>query len=1067
MSAWLITFGALPRSRICHPANRMNSRTAIRSGLSSGLLSAHCVRLNSALGIVVNSALGVALTAVVRPAVFFALLIGGVASVLASAPAHASAHASAHAIALARAQSQSQTQSAAPDMRRSAPPHAATPAAERLKGTRTRERLFSEGLLAHVPVRNIGPTIQSGRIVDIDANPVRPSHFLAAYASGGLWYTENNGQSFRPLFDQEAVMTIGDIAVDWERGTIWVGTGENNSSRSSYAGTGLYVSQDWGETWEHRGLAATHRTGRIVLHPSNPDIVWVAAAGALYSNGPDRGVYRTENGGRTWEKTLYVNDVTGAIDLVMHPERPDVLYAAMWERDRRAWNFVESGSGSGVYRSIDGGRSWTLVSTEESGLPTGDGVGRIGIDFARSNPDVIYVSVDNQNRRPPEDEDGGDATGEVTRDDLRSMSRNDFLALPDSAVAGYLAAERFPDKYDAETVKGMVERREIEPVALVEFVEDANSLLFDTPVIGLEVYRSDDGGASWRRAHEDYLDGVYNSYGYYFGEVRAAPDDEDQVYALGVPILRSDDGGATWKSIGGPHVHADHQALWLNASLPGHIIDGNDGGLNMSYDAGETWSVLNVPPVGQFYAIQVDMAKPYNVYGGLQDNGTWRGPSTYAFSSRWLVGGEYPYDRLGGGDGMQVEVDTRTNEVVYSGSQFGFYSRQDLSTGERQSIRPRHELGERPLRFNWQTPIHLSRHNQDILYYGANRLFRSMNRGADLTPISPDLTRGGLKGDVPYGTLATIDESPLRFGLLYTGSDDGLIYVSRDGGASWQRIDDGLPQELWVSRVEASAHAEGRVYATLNGYRWDHFDAYVYASDDYGASWTRIGTDLPAEPVNVIVEDPANEDVLYVGTDHAVYVSLDRGLTFMGLAADMPKVPVHDLKVQPRDEELVIGTHGRSLFVAPVRHVVQLTPDMRSRPVHVFELDDIRHSERWGQQFASWSEPFEPSVTVAVYARRAAGGADGGDSGAARLVVLDADGNEVHSERVALGGGLNYVEYDLAAGGEAGSLAGTALEGAEPADNGTTYLTPGTWTLRVVLPGGESNETELKVTKGR
>ncbi len=1017
-------------SRICQVANRMNSRSALNF------------------------------------AVFFTLLIGG-----ASLPGLPD-----WAITTSTAQAQSRAQATTPDMRRAQPPHAPTPAEDRLSAKDVREGLFSNGLLAHVPARNVGPTIQSGRIVDIEANPERPSHFLAAYASGGLWYTENNGQSFRPLFDQEAVMTIGDIAADWERGTIWVGTGENNSSRSSYAGTGLYVSHDWGASWEHRGLAATHRTGRIVLHPSDPDIVWVAAAGALYSNGPDRGVYRTEDGGRTWEKTLYVDRVTGAIDLALHPENPDVLFATMWERDRRAWNFVESGSGSGMYRSDDGGRSWTLVSTENSGLPTGEGVGRIGLDISRSNPDVMYASIDNQNRRPEDEEDGVDAEGGVTRDDLRSMTRRAFLALPDSTIKNYLTAERFPAKYDAEAVRGMVERREIEPLALVEYVEDANSLLFDTPVIGLEVYRSGDGGATWRRTHNDFLDGVYNSYGYYFGEVRVAPDNEDEVYALGVPILRSGDGGTTWKSVGGANVHSDHQALWMNPSLPGHIIGGNDGGLNMSYDAGETWSVLNVPPVGQFYAIQVDMATPYNVYGGLQDNGTWRGPSTYVTNSRWLVSGEYPYDRIGGGDGMQVEVDTRTNEVVYSGSQFGFYSRQDLASGERQSIRPRHDLGERPLRMNWQTPIHLSRHNQDILYYGANRLFRSMNRGQDLAPISPDLTRGGLKGDVPYGTLATIDESPLRFGLLYTGSDDGLIHVSRDGGVTWQRIDEDLPEELWVSRVEASAHAEGRVYAALNGYRWDHFDAYVYASDDYGASWKRIGADLPAEPVNVVLEDPSNEDVLYVGTDHAVYVSLDRGLTFMGLAADMPKVPVHDLKVQSRDEELVIGTHGRSLFVAPTRHLVQLTPEMRSRPVHIFDMDDVQHSDRWGQQFATWSDAFEPSVTIAVFARDAAGGSAGAGGGAddggaregtARLVVLDADGAEVHAEDIALGRGLNYVEYDLSAGGEAGSLAGTALEGAEPADNDKTYLTPGAWTVRIELPGGESAETELNVTKGR
>lgn len=920
----------------------------------------------------------------------------------------------------------------------------ATPADIRREGVEIRNRLFDDGYLAHVEAVNIGPTVMSGRVVDIDANPADPTHFLVAYATGGLWYTSNNGQSFTPLFDEESVLVLGDIAADWERGVIWVGTGENNASRSSYAGDGVYVSRDWGASWEHAGLAATHRTGRIVLHPSNPDVVWVAAAGALYSNNPDRGVYRTGDGGATWEKTLFVNDRTGAIDLVMDPGQPDVLYASMWERERSAWDFVESGAGSGIHQSTDGGRTWTLLSTADSGFPTGQGVGRIGLDI---HGDVLYASLDNQYRRPEEDDDDDEEEG-LTRDDLRIMTRDAFIALPDSTIEGYLTAERFPKEYDVNTVLRMVQDGDIEPVALVEYVEDANAALFNTPVIGLEVYRSDNAGRTWRRTHEDYLDGVYNSYGYYFGEVRVASDNPDQIYAMGVPIIRSDDAGATWKSIDAAHVHADHHALWLNPSRPGHIINGNDGGLNISYDAGDTWMKANIPAVGQFYAIQVDNAESYRVYGGLQDNGTWVGPHDYQASYRWFDVGDYPYDRLGGGDGMQVEVDTRTNEVVYSGSQFGFYSRQDRSTGERASIRPRHKLGERPLRMNWQTPIHLSRHNQDILYYGANGLYRSMNRGDDMEPISPDLTAGGKPGDVPFGTLATIDESPLRFGVLYAGSDDGLVHVTRDGGVTWTRIDAGLPQNLWVSRVEASAFSESRVYVTLNGYRNDHFDAYVYRSNDFGASWTRIGTDLPVEPVNVIVEDPENEDILYVGTDHAAYVSLDRGASFMGLSAAMPNAPVHDMKVQAREKDLLIGTHGRSIFRVDIAQLQQLDGEMLEQPVHVFDVVDVRVSSNWGRQAAVYSEPNEPSVDIPVFASQA---------GEASLEVLDGDGTVVAEREVTLGRGLQTVAYDLASDEPIGK--------AKVADNGRSYLVVGTYTVRVVLPSGPDASASLKITK--
>ncbi|MGB0925517.1 MAG: WD40/YVTN/BNR-like repeat-containing protein, partial [Minisyncoccia bacterium] len=350
------------------------------------------------------------------------------------------------------------------------------------------------------------------------------------------------------------------------------------------------------------------------------------------------------------------------------------------------------------------------------------------------------------------------------------------------------------------------------------------------------------------------------------------------------------------------------------------------------------------PAVGQFYAITVDMAKPYNVYGGFQDNGVWVGPSTYKASMYWHNSGHYPYKGLLGGDGMQVAVDTRDNNLVYTGFQFGYYYRINQETGERKFIKPQHELGERPLRFNWQSPIHLSSHNQDILYFGANKVFRSMNKGVDLEPISEDLTKGGRKGDVPFGTLSTVQESHMKFGLVYVGSDDGWIHVTKDGGNNWERISDDLPQDLWVSRVEPSRHDEATIYTSLNGYRWDDFNSYIYRSTDYGKNWTKIGTDLPAEPVNVIREDPKNSNVLYVGTDHGLYISLDKGESFMAMNNNLPAVAIHDLIVHPRDNDLVVGTHGRSIYIGNVEHLQQMSAGMMANAVHVFELDKIKYN---------------------------------------------------------------------------------------------------------------------------
>lgn len=936
-----------------------------------------------------------------------------------------------------------------------------TPAVERIKSFEQRKNLEAASIVNNIEFSSIGPSVISGRVSDLEVSPTDPSHFYVAYSSGGLWKTENNGMSFSPLFDKEIVMTMGDIAVDWANNTIWVGTGEVNSSRSSYSGVGVYKSTDGGATWQHMGLGESHHIGRIILHPSDPNTAWVAVLGHLYSPNKERGVYKTSDGGKTWAKTLFVNDNAGAIDLMLDPNDPKTLYAATWERERRAWNFVESGIGSAIYKSDDGGKTWDLLTSKKSGFPSGKGVGRIGLTLAQENgKTVLFAALDNYDRRPKEE---GEEEEDLTKDMLRNMSKDDFVALDKTKVEGYLSSYRFPEEYSYDAVLEMIQSDKIKPVALVEYVEDANSLLFDTPVIGLEIYRSDNGGKKWTKTHEGYLDGVYNSYGYYFGQIRAAANNPNKLYIMGVPVIRSDDGGKNWKSINGANVHVDHHALWVNPNRPGHLILGNDGGINISYDDGETWNKCNSPALGQFYHIAVDNAKPYNVYGGLQDNGVWVGPSNYQASNRWHGSGHYPYESIMGGDGMQVAVDTRDNNTVYTGFQFGNYFRINQKSGKRTYITPKHKLGERPLRWNWQTPIHLSLHNQDIFYMGSNKVHRSFNQGDDFEAISGDLTTGGKKGDVAFSTLTTIHESPLRFGLLYVGSDDGLAHVSRDAGNTWVKISDGLPDDMWVARIQASSHEENRVYVCLNGYRWDEFSSMVFMSNDNGRTWIKIARDLPLEPVNVIKEDPENEDILYVGTDHGLYVSLDRGNSFMLMNKELPAVAVHDVVIHERDKDMLVGTHGRSIYKANVKELQQLNEDMLANSIHAFKMDKIRYSTRWGNKRASWRDAFTPETQIPIYTN---------SDCSAKVSIKDKNGIELKSFSVKLSKGLNYPSYDLSIDEEIlaeynKSLNKDLKKGAkkieiEKADDGKAYLYKGNYTI-LISKGAENSETKLTI----
>lgn len=906
-------------------------------------------------------------------------------------------------------------------------------------------------LAKNVPFQNIGPSVMSGRVVDIDVNPDKTTQFLVAYASGGLWYTNNNGTSFEPIMDTAAMINIGDIAVDWKNKTIWVGTGENNASRSSYAGIGMLKSTDFGKTWENIGLHQTHHIGRIVINPNNPDEVIVGAMGHLYSENKERGIYKTTDGGKTWKQTLFVNPSTGIIDVAFEPNNFSTLYASAWDKERKAWDFRGDGIGSGIYKSTDAGITWQKVSGAGSGFPDGKGTGRIGL--AVFDQHTIYAVLDNQNHREKKKDE--QKTKGLTKKDFVTMNAATFLELEDKKLNQYLKTNGFQEKYRAENVKQLVRSGTIQPKDLAKYLENANSQLVDTPVIGAEVYRSNDGGKTWAKMNSEYLDDIYFSYGYYFGQIQVNPKNKDHVYISGVPILKSTDAGATFESIQRPNVHADHHSLWIDPNDPNHLINGNDGGVNISYDNGAHWIKANQPIVGQFYAINIDHQTPYNVYGGLQDNGVWMGPINAKEDEAWEDTGHYPWKKIMGGDGMQVQIDSRNPNIVYTGYQFGNYHRLNLATGEMTYIQPKHELGEAPYRFNWQTPILLSSHNQDILYIGGNKLMRSMNQGTDWTAISGDLTQGGKKGNVAYGTLTSIDESTLQFGLLYVGSDDGLVHVSKNSGASWDLISQNFPKDLWVSRVTASKHKKERVYVSLNGYRWDDFTPYVFYSDDFGQHWTAISNGLPFSPVNVIKEDAVNENVLYLGTDQGAYVSMDRGKSWQPFVKGLPPVAVHDLIVQPETNDLLLGTHGRSIYKTNVTSIQHLDDTILQKSLHAFEPKRIKYSSHWGETWSKWLVAESPKINIPYFSKNATN----------ITIRLQMDnGKELHRWEHKAEKGLNYADYDLSLTekGRKELLKAFPDEDIPKKKNGNYYLPVGSYTLNF-SNGADQSEVNLIV----
>uniref|UniRef100_A0A832I1G6 Glycosyl hydrolase n=1 Tax=Eiseniibacteriota bacterium TaxID=2212470 RepID=A0A832I1G6_UNCEI len=727
--------------------------------------------------------------------------------------------------------------SAAPAARNSAPDAANRMTSESFRG---------------LAFRALGPALLSGRVGDIAIHPDQPFTWYVAVSSGNLWKTVNAGTTWEPIFDDHGSYSIGCVTIDPKRPLIvWLGTGENNSQRSVGYGDGVYKSLDAGKSWTKVGLAESGHIGKILVDPRDPDVVYVAAMGPLWSSGGDRGLYKTTDGGATWTRVLYVDAWTGVSDLAFDPRDPDVLYAVSYQRSRRVWTLLNGGPGSGLWKSVDAGRTWKRL---EKGLPK-EHLGRIGIAVGPADPDRVYAIVEAANRT------GG-------------------------------------------------------------------------------IYVSTDAGENWEK-RSDYV----SSSPQYYQELFCDPQDPDRVYSMDVYLQCTEDGGRTWKRVGEKSKHVDNHALWIDPRDTRHLIVGCDGGLYESWDRGQNWDYKPNLPVTQFYKICVDNDWPiYNVYGGTQDNNTMGGPSR-TFTAHGITNQDW-FVTLGG-DGFQPRVDPTDPNIVYTQLQHGVIVRFDRRTGERVSIQPQAAPGEEPLRWNWDSPLIISPHAPTRLYFAAQRLFRSDDRGDSWRPVSGDLTRRLDRNRMKvmdrvwsvdavaknastsfYGNIVSLSESPRVEGLIYVGTDDGLVQVTEDGGATWRRVErfPGVPELAYVSRLEASRHDPSTVYAAFDHHKAGDYRPYVLMSRDRGRSWTSIAGDLPARGhVLSLAEDPVNPDLLFCGTEFGVYFTPDRGRRWVRLKGNLPTIAMRDLAIQEREGDLVLGTFGRGIYVlddyTPLRSV--------------------------------------------------------------------------------------------------------------------------------------------------
>ena len=745
-------------------------------------------------------------------------------------------------------------------------------------------------VLSKIHYREIGPTRQGGRVVSLAVSAQDPYVFFVGAGPGGLWKTVNNGHSFESVFDDEGTSGIGDVAIAAsDHNIVWVGTGEANLRNSTQHGDGVYRSVDGGKTWTNMGLKETHHIGRVIIHPSNSDVVYVAAQGQYYSENEERGVYKTTNGGKSWKKSLGVKiegrDI-GATDLIMDPRDPDVLFATTYDRSRKPWGFRSAGKGSGIYKTTNGGKTWAKL---ENGLPKGF-LGKIGLSMYRTNPDIMYAIIEDAN-----------SPGVTDEDRWKQL------------MAGQPANE----------------------------------------TVGNILYRTDDAGLSWRQVST----GSVSERANYYGQVIVDPNDSGKVFVLGSRVEASTDGGKTWER--GFDYGGDNHVLWIDPKDSRHMMMGYDYGMAITYDAGKNWYHPDELSMAQLYAIGVDMNYPYNVYGGLQDFGSWKGPSTK--KGRFPIRFE-DWEHMQGGDGFYNLVDPVTNRWLYSESQFGGLTRIDLKTGVRKRIRIKN--GNR-FRFNWNTPILISPHNSNVIYQGANVLLRSSFRGENWEVISPDLTKndstkfGGVEVRI-YGSITSFDESPIAQGVFWVGTDDGNVQISRDGGKNWKLLNENIPDnpEYWVSRIIASNHDEGTAYLTFTGRHRADYRALVYKTSDFGETWESIANNLPNESINVIREDRKNRNLLFVGTDRTVYVSMDGGRNWSELKNNLPTIPVRDLVIHPREKDLVVGTMGRGFYITDISVFQELTTTVLNNPVHLFQPEPK----------VQWIMPSQPAISSQNFA---------------------------------------------------------------------------------------------------
>ena len=876
--------------------------------------------------------------------------------------------------------------------------------------------------------RNIGPAVMSGRIVDLVVADSDVTKFYVASATGGVFKTSDNGITLVPVFESEGTHSVGAIALH-QRDTaiVWVGTGERANRQSSSWGDGVYKSTDGGESWTNMGLRDSRHIGRIALHPEDADLVYVAAMGHLWGPNEERGLYRSSDGGATWEPILQVDENTGVVDVSLDPSDPSIVYAATYQRRRRPWGFHGGGPGSALYQSMDGGDSWERLSGPEveRGLP--DGVlGRIGISIYRSDPRIVYVSVEQ----------------------------------------GY--------RYNASTA--YTERR-------------------------AGIYRSEDRGATWELMSD------WNPRPMYASQITVDPSDDQRIYMVNSYSF-SDDGGRTFTSPP-QSLHGDDRLVWVNPSDSRHVMKADDGGLGISYDRGLSWLYISDLPVSQYYRVSVDMAQPYNVYGGLQDNGSWMGPSE-TYRQAGILNSDWT--RLGGGDGFVNIPDTTNNTIIYTESQYLGLSRFDTRTGERTSIRPGDPTGHIAGRRNWETwrevgtfeeqrlgnamepanwdgPFIISPHDASTLYAGTPILWKTNDRGDSWQALG-DLTTGvdrrtlPIMGQMPhdltpslddgvpyYPTISAVAESPLVQGLLFVGTADGRLHVSHDGGARWTDVSahdvsdsdepdvptgfPGLPPGAWVSGIEPSRHDEARVYAVWNNYRNDDYDNYLYRSDDYGETWVSITSDLPPERVlRTLREDPRNGSVLFLGAEIGLFYSMDGGQHWTELRGGMPTLAFNDLVIHPRENDLVLGTHGRGIWILDQINALQeLTPEVMARAAHLFTVEPAVQIRRAGGA-AHTGDVYYRGENPPVGAILDYWLGEEAESGTVAIVVEDGDGGRVATVEGTTRQGMNRVVWDLR------HQVGDGSDGGDPGPfqrpSRGPLVVPGTYTVRLQAAGTES-----------